>query len=86
MIRVPPRAIAARPASQPDVTSRNPSPIVISPCSPNAMPASESMSEGGNALRRSSILRLIHAVGRIALRQRAIVVLPELDEPLRTMT
>jgi hypothetical protein len=32
------------------------------------------------------MLRLIHGVKSIALRQRTIVVLPELDEPLRTMT
>ena len=45
-----------------------------------------SLSEDGNTSRRSSMLRLIHGVGRIALRQRAMVVLPELEEPLRTIT
>ena len=43
-------------------------------------------SDGGIASMRSSTLRLSHGSGRIACRQRAMPLFPELEPPLRTMT
>ena len=78
--------MAATPAIQAVSTSRNAPPTVTSPCGPNPIPDPGASSDGGSASTRSSTLSLIHGTGKMACRQRAIPVLPELEPPLSTMT
>jgi hypothetical protein len=85
MIRAPAPAMAAMPAIHAASSVRNLAPTTTCPSGLNSMPPL-ACSDGGIASISESTPKVSHGPGSTDWRLRAIVDLPELEPPLRTIT
>ena len=86
MTGAPARTVAAMPAIHAASSFLNTCPTATAPPAATPKPSAESCSAGGSESTKSSMLAASHGSGSMPCSWRTMLVLPELDPPLTTIT